>query len=68
MIYMLFLNKPESVITKVHIYRKNGIQSPWFNSNGEHEQKLLVDVNWLHKVIWKLNKTLKGVLLCETWF
>ena len=36
------------------------------NSNGEHEQKLLVDVNWLHKVIWKLNKTLKGILLCET--
>ena len=47
MIYMLFLSKPENMITKVQVYRKKGyILVGW-----------LVDINWLKKAIWKLNKT-----------
>ena len=52
---MLFLNKPENVITKVQIYKK-GIQTEpliWTRLDSINNQ-LLVDANWRIKAICKL--------------
>ena len=31
-------------------------------------KQILLDAKWLNKAIWRLNKTLKDVLLCEISF
>ena len=52
---MLFLNKPENVITKVQIYKK-GIQTEpliWTRLDSINNQ-LLVDADWRIKAICKL--------------
>ena len=42
------------------------MQNPYAETQIEQLTKLLLsDLNWLNKAIWKLNKALKGVLLCK---
>ena len=47
---------------------KKGIQSPIQTQIETINIQLLFNVNRLNKAIWKLNKTLKGVLLDEITF
>ena len=65
----MFLNNPENVIEKVQVYRKNVYTEPLIQTQTESNNKqILVDVNWLNKAIWELNKTLKGVSVTVTGF
>ena len=67
-IYILFLNEPENVITKYKYIEKVNTK-PLIQTQIESiNKKILADVNWLNKAIWPLNKTLKSVLLCKISF
>ena len=49
--------------------QKKGYTEPLIQTQIESINKqLLVDLNWLAKGIWKLIKSLKGVLLCKISF
>ena len=50
------------MIEKVQVYRKNVYTEPLIQTQTESNNKqILVDVNWLNKAIWELNKKLRGV-------
>ena len=56
------------MIEKVQVYRKNVYTEPLIQTQTESNNKqILVDVNWLNKAIWELNKT-KGVSVTVTGF
>ena len=57
------------MIEKVQVYRKNVYTEPLIQTQTESNNKqILVDVNWLNKAIWELNKTLTGVSVTVTGF
>ena len=57
------------MIEKVQVHRKNVYTEPLIQTQTESNNKqILVDVNWLNKAIWELNKTLKGVSVTVTGF
>ena len=57
------------MIEKVQVYRKNVYTEPLIQTQTESNNKqILVDVNWLNKAIWELNKKLKGVSVTVTGF
>ena len=61
MMCKLFLNKPENVFTKVQVHRNSNI-----GTQIEHMNKILLsDLNGFNKATLKLNKILKGILLCN---